>query len=251
MRLYLARAYLGAGQLDQSESEIDQLLETEPDRLDAVYWLGKIQKLRAAQTFQQMIDTDPDSYRVHRMVGERHEDKTEYEKALESYQLALEKQPQASGLRYAIGNVYWKTRSYTEAEKWLLEELSRNPHHTLAHHRLGSLYLDQDNTDAAIRHLEQALASRGDFLAARLDLGRALLAGKHYEPAAKHFEEYARGDPENDRVHYLLANTYRGLGRMEEAADEMKKYQELNRKRLKKVQTDVRSVSDELKEKPR
>lgn len=251
LRLYLARAYLGAGQLDQSESEIDQILQADPDRLDAVYWLGKIQKLRAAQTFQQMIDTDPDSYRVHRMVGERHEDKTEYEKALESYQLALERQPQAAGLRYAIGNVYWKTRSYTEAEKWLLKELSRNPHHTLAHHRLGSLYLDQDNADAAIRHLEQALASRADFLAARLDLGRALLAGKHYEPAAKHFEEYARGDPENDRVHYLLANTYRGLGRMEEATSEMKKYQELNRKRLKKVQTDVRSVSDELKEKPR
>ena len=198
-----------------------------------------------------MIDTDPDSYRVHRMVGERHEDKTEYEKALESYRLALQKRPRTLGLHYAIGNVYWKTRRYAEAEKWLLEELTSNPHHTLAHHRLGSLYLDQDNTDAAIRHLEQALASRGDFLAARLDLGRALLAGKHYEPAAKHFEEYVRGDPESDRVHYLLANTYRGLGRVDDAAAEMKKYQVLNRKRLQKVQTDVRGVSDELKQKPR
>ena len=46
LRLYLARAYLGAGQLDQSESEIDRILQADPDRLDAVYWLGKIQKLR-------------------------------------------------------------------------------------------------------------------------------------------------------------------------------------------------------------
>jgi tetratricopeptide (TPR) repeat protein len=250
-RLYLARAYLGAGQLDQAESEISQLLQAEPDRPDTIYWLGKIQKLRAAQTLQEMIDIDPDSYRVHRLAGEQHEDNTEYEKALESYRLALQKGPRTRGLRYAIGNVYWKTRRYAEAEKWLLEELASNPHHTLAHYRLGSLYLDQDNTGAAISHLEAALVSRGDFLAARLDLGRALLAAKRYEPAAKHFEEYARGDPENDRVHYLLANAYRGLGRMEDAASEMKKYQELNRKRLEKVQSDVRGVSDELKAKPR
>ncbi len=251
LRLYLARAYIGSGQLDQSESEIDRLLETEPDRPDALYWLGKIQKLRAEQTLQKMIAADPDSYRVHRMAGEQHEDKTEYEKALQSYHLALQKGPKTLGLRYAIGNVYWKIRRYAEAEKWLLEELTSNPHHTLAHYRLGSLYLDQDNTDAAILHLENALASRANFLAARLDLGRALLTAKRYEPAAHHLEEYARGDPENDRVHYLLANTYRGLGRMEEAASEMTKYQELNRKRLKKVQTNVRNVSDELKEKPR
>jgi len=32
---------------------------------------------------------------------------------------ALEKRPDAAGLSYAIGNVYWKMRRYEEAERWL------------------------------------------------------------------------------------------------------------------------------------
>jgi tetratricopeptide (TPR) repeat protein len=211
-----------------------------------LYWLGKIQKSRAASTLQAMIETDPDSYRVHQLVAEGHEENTEYDKAIQGYQAALGKRPELAGLRYAIGNVYFKMRQYERAETWLAQELERNPHHGLAHYRLGAIYVDQGEADLALAHLRQALEAHPDLHDARLQSGRALAALERHGEAVAEFLKFAAAEPNNDRVHYLLANSYRKLGQMPQAQAEMQKYRELNRKRLETVQEDVRDVTDSL-----
>ncbi len=248
LRLYLARAHLGLNQRGQSIAQLQKILDKEPQNVEALYWLGTTYRQWAASTMQRMIDSDPGSYRVQQLAGEAHEENTEYEKALESYRAALEKRPELAGIRYSLGNVYWKMRRYDEAEKWLVEELERNPHHGLAHLRLGSLYADQNKAGPAIAHLEQALAANPGLVTARLDLGRALMAERRYHEALSQFEAYAKADPANDRVHYLLANAYRKLGRLDQAKAAMAKYRELNRKRLERVQAEVKSISEELSE---
>ena len=248
MRLFLVRAYMGANRHADAETEAEKLLDEDPDNLEALYWLGRIHKKRAALALDEMIQVDPDSYRVHQLAGERHEEDAAYEKALESYRKALEKRPALAGIRYAIGNVYWKTRQFDPAEKWLRGELERNPHHGLAHYRLGSLYAEQGKPDQSISHLKQALAANSGLIAARLELGRALMARERYQEAVSEFEMYAQADAENDRIHYLLGNAYKKLGRTAEAQSEMRKFRELNQRRLERVQGDVRKVSEALAE---
>jgi len=248
LRIALARVYLTEGRLSEAESALRKILSAAPDHPDALYWLGKVYKRRAAATLDEMIRADPDSYRVHQLVAAGHEEDTAYEKALTSYRKALEKRPDAAGLSYAIGNVYWKMRRYEEAERWLRAELQANPYHGLAHYRLGALYADRGEAAGAVRHLRRALEPYPKLMDARLHLGRALMAQEQYAEAAAEFEKVAEADPAGDRIHYLLANAYRKLGRMDDARRAMAEYRRRNRQRLEDVQQDVRRASESIEE---
>lgn len=217
-----------------------------PDRIEGMYWLGRSYKGLAAATLEQLAEVAPDSYRADQLEAEFHAAKTEFSKALAAYQRALAKRPQLPGLRYAIGVVHWRAGRFAEAVRWLEEELGRNPHHVLARHRLGSILLDLGRPEDALRHLVAASGS-GSSSEARFDLGRAHLEVGDYPAAAGELEVVVRSEPSHERARFLLARAYRAMGRVADAARELEVYQRLNRERLRRVQQDVRSVSEDLK----
>ena len=242
------RSSFAEGRYQEASTEARRIVAMEPANTEAMYWLGRAYKRLAAATVDRLTAAAPDSYRVDQLAGELHEDRTEYGKAVDSFRRALEKAPDVPGLRYAIGSAYWKMGSFEEAQAWLEGELERNPHHARARYRLGNLLLDRGQPKEALPHLLRAVATNPALAEARFDLGRAYLEDEQHGPAAEALQECARLDPENDRVHYLLGNAYRGLGRIEDAQREFETYQQLSRRRLLKVQQDVRSVSQELRQ---
>ena len=245
------RSRFAAGRYGEASDEAKGILVSEPGNTEAMYWLGRAYKGLAASTLERLTKTAPESYRIDQLAGEIHEDRTEYGKAVEAYRRALEKAPDVPGLRYAIGAAHWKMGSFEDAQEWLEEELARNPHHARARYRLGNVLLARGQPQRAIPHLLEAVATNPDLAEARFDLGRAYLEDQQHASAVTELESYARIDPGNDRVHYLLGNAYRGLGRMDDARREFQTYQELSRQRLRNVQQDVRSVSDDVnQEKP-
>lgn len=240
------RSSFVAGRFDEAASAAKGFLASQPENAEAAYWLGRACQGLAAGTLDRLTEVAPESYRVDQLAGELHEERTEYEKAVEAYRRALQKAPEVPGLRYAVGTAYWKMGSFSEAQQWLEEELDRNPHHARARYRLGNLLLDRGRPAAAIPHLLQALATTPDLAEARFDLGRAYLEDQQHAAAAAELEAYAQIHPDNDRVHYLLGSAYRGLGRLEDAREEFRTYQELSRQRLGKVQQDVKSVAEDV-----
>ena len=240
------RSIFVADRYEGVSSEAKRILASEPENAEAMYWLGRSYKGLAASALERLTETAPESYRIDQLAGEIHEDRTEYGKAVEAYRRALEKAPDVPGLRYAIGTAYGKMGSFEDAQKWLEEELGRNPHHARARYRLGNLLLDRGQPKEAIQHLLRVIATTPDVAEARFDLGRAYLEDLQHASAATELEAYARTDPGNDRVHSLLGNAYRGLGRMDDARREFQTYQELSQQRLRRVQQDVRSVSEDV-----
>ncbi len=225
------------------DSLLRTLLQEDPRNLDALLALGRTYKRWAQVLLDRMAQISPDSARVHQLQGEQQESKSEYESAIQSYQTALARNAEQSGLRYAIGNVYWKMHQSDSAERWLNAELKRNPYHSLAHLRLGSLYTEQSKPDEAIPHLQEALRFHPEWIDARMDLGRALAQKGRYSVAITELQKVAAADTANDRVHYLLSNALRKLGRDKEAATEMTRYQELTRQRLERAQQSVGDVT--------
>ncbi len=238
-----------AGEFARAEQVLREVLVKDPGNIDAFLALGKTYKKWTQFLLDKMIEIDPDSYRVHQLLGEQHEKKAEFDQAIQSYQLALAREPGLGGVRYAIGNVYWKMHQFGPAEHWLAEELAHNPHHGLAHYRLGGIYTDSGKPDDAILHLREALTAHPELAGAQLDLGRALLLKALYADAVTALQKVAVEEPANDRVHYFLSNAYRKMGREGEAKAEMEKYQTLTRQRLETVQQEVRDVSRAIEKK--
>lgn len=240
------RSSFASGRFQDAALEAKGLLASQPQNAEAMYWLGRAYQSLATGTVDSLTEVAPESYRVDQLAGELHEERTEYESAVAAYRRALRKAPEVPGLRYAIATSYWKMGNFTDALEWLEEELDRNPHHARARYRLGNLLVDRGRPEDAIPHLLQALAATPDLAEARFDLGRAYLEGQQHAAAAAELEAYAQSNPANDRVHYLLGNAYRGLGRLEDARREFQTYQELSRRRLRKIQQDVKSVAEDI-----
>ena len=249
-RVLDARAFASSRNFERAAESIRPALLREPDNIDVLLVYGDLYQRWAAQLLDRMIALDADSYRVHQLTGEIYEQKGAYEQAIQSYRRALSKNAEAPGVYYALGNVYWKVRRYDEAEQWLREELKRNPHHELARYRLGSLQTERGNSPEAIENLREAVRARPEWTGARFDLGRALLQSGRCEEAVEELKQVASQDPEDDRVHFVLSNAYRKMARNDLAQSELAQYQALTRKRLERVQKQVRDVSDAIQSKP-
>ena len=246
LHLYLVKSYLEAGDSALAEAELRKILTAEPKNIDALHLLGRNYKRQAEGALAQMIALDADSYGVHELLGRQHEEHTEFDLAIQEYQAALAKRPDAGGIRYSIGNVYRKMSRYDQAEHWLSDEIQRNPYHGLAQYRLGSVDLELGKSGEAIPHLELALRSHPQLMDARMDLGRAYTAKGRYDEAIAALKQVAVAEPDNDRVHYLLFTAYAKQGKREEAQAELATYQRLTRLRLQRTQQDVRNAADSL-----
>jgi tetratricopeptide (TPR) repeat protein len=234
--VYLARSHFELGSYEESIA-----LLRSPDRLaghqlEALFWAGKSYQELAALTLQRMIDIDPVSYRVHQMSGELLEDKRKYAEAIDAYQKALKQSPDLMGIRFSIGNAYWKMQNLDEALVWLKDELTRNPYHTLANSKLGGIYLAKGNTEQAIPFLERAAQANPGLLVAQQDLAKAYTnQGRHEEAIAK-LKIVAEADPEDESIRYLLSAAYKKVGKLDAAEAELKVFTQLRAEKSRKRQ---------------
>jgi len=77
---------------------------------------------------------------------------------------------------------------------------------------LGQSLVDLGRFAEAELRLQAAIELESDFAPAHALLGDTALYRRDFASAAKHFETALRLQPQADRLHYQLANAYRGLG---------------------------------------
>jgi len=226
-KLYLARSNFSMGHYDQAIELLKEPGQFGAHELEALYWAGKSYQELAAVTLQQMIDIDSNSYRVHQMSGALLEDKRKYAEAIDAYQKALKPSPDLMGIRFAIGNAYWKMQNLEEALVWLQDELARNPYHALANYKVGSINLSKGNADLAVPFLEKAVQANPALLAAQQDLAKAYTSLGRHEDAIAKLKLVAQADPEDASIRYLLSGAYKKIGKLKAAEVELKAFTEL------------------------
>jgi tetratricopeptide (TPR) repeat protein len=244
-RFWLGVTYKALGRYEDAARELEKRLERSPQEIEVLYNLSDAYRSfapqKAAEVLQRMVAIDPGSYRVKQMEGEVFEQQEKYPSALEAYQAAYRLKPDLPGIRFALGSVYWKMRQFDEAAKWLQEELNSNPHHALCHYQLGNIHVYQNQPSQAIPHLQQAFEAKVSVTDVHRDLGKAFVQLGRYDEAVQHFSQVAAADPEDDAIHALLASAYRKQGKLAEEMKEMERFQELNQKKLERVQRQTQS----------
>ena len=233
--IFLGRAYAGAGRPDQAIATLKSWLLKNGDDPDALYWIGKFYEQSAQRAFDKMAQSHPDSYLIYQVEGEHAIYRRDYKKAVVSFQRALALAPNAAGLHYWLGNVYWRLRDLDKARRELETELRSNPYHAQANYLLGDTFVTFRDPEKAIPFLERAVTLNPGIWDAHRSLGRALVMLNKLERAIREFQIVADANPTDDTIHGLLSNAYRRLGNMSLALEEAKLYEKLNAERRERV----------------
>ena len=234
-RLALARSYLETRQPGQAARELRRVLEADPKNVSARLWLGKAYRDLSLVTFERILALQPDSYRAHQLAAEAYEAKNQDEKALAEYRAALQTRPRLPGLHLGIARVHLKNLRLEEAAGEFQKELEINPFDADANVDLGGIYVNQEQPEKAIPLLERALKVQPGLTEGRRRLGKAYFGVGQFEKAEAELQKAAPTDDDGS-THYLLARTYRQLGRAREAEEALATVTRIKAAKLKQAQ---------------
>ena len=247
--LNLGLSYSELGQDREAMKVLQSAADRWPEDVEVLYNLGIVHTRLMTSTYRKMAQVDPDSHRVHQLLGASYEARRENKKAIDEYKLAIQKKPDFAGLHYALGNIFWKEGDLQQAEKEFLEEIRIAPENYLTTWKLGNIYLLNKQYDLAFQYLEKAIRQRPDLGQAHRDLGKALLqTDGDLARATAHLKKVTELAPEEPTTHYLLAQVYRKQGKRAEQATELAIFEKLRRVQQEKEQS-ARVVSPAGEEK--
>src|SRR5206468_595622 len=236
--LNLGLSYVELGREAEAMEILQKAAELWPQDIEVLYHLGAIYTRLMTTTYQKMAQADPDSYRVHQLLGASYEARKDTRKAIEEYKLAIAKKPDFAGLHYALGNVYWKEGDLEKAEEEFLQELKIAPEDYLTTWKLGNIYLVRKQYDLALQYLEKAVLQKPDLGQAHRDLGKALIGTDgNMERAVAHLKRVVQLAPEEPTSHYLLAQVYKKQGRKAEQQKELEIFERLRKIQQQKEQS--------------
>jgi len=227
-QLFLANDLIKLGELNLAADHLRQLSKRQPGNQEIWYLLGKVHMKLSEQALSKLNEIDPNSVWVHEISGEVMESMKNYDGALIEYKKAVEMAPNQSGTHYLLGNAYWSLSMWDAATEQFHAELTNDPANCMAQWKIGNIILEQHaNTENALADVEKALNICPNLMAARVDRARALMKLDRHAEAVKDLEMAEKADLAEPSTHFLLAQTYRALGRTQEAQAEMKLFSKL------------------------
>jgi tetratricopeptide (TPR) repeat protein len=226
--LFLANDLMKLDELNLAVEHLRKLAQRQPANQEIWYLLGKVHMKLSEQALSRLNEIDPNSVWAHEISGEVMESMKNYDGALMEYKKAVEMAPQKSGTHYLLGNAYWSLSMWNAASEQFRAELVNDPANCLAQWKMGNIILEQrESPEEALADVEKALNICPNLMAARVDRGRALMKLDRHAEAVKDLEAAEKSDPAEPSTHFLLAQTYRALGRTQEAQAEMKLFSKL------------------------
>ena len=237
----LSGSYVEVGKDEEALQVLQRAEKIFPDDVEVLYSLGSLHYQLMFKIYGKMARLAPNSYRYDQVMGQSFEERQEYPAAIVEFQKALKENPQAPGLHYALGNVYWIQGQYANAKREFEAELQISPEDYLSTWKLGNIYLQERQFDKALPYLRKAVQDKPTLGEAYQDLGKLYLQTNDNERALFYLKKVVEMDPNEPTPHYLLAMTYRHLGNSAEAQTEMDTFE-----KLKKAEKERRRPSDAM-----
>jgi len=226
---YLGLALQSAGRIDEAISHLNQSLAQDPKDADALYELARLHKNASLHSIEALKALDPDSFQLHALMGEVFADQERYSDAIEEYQKALSKRPDAPGIQFLIGVAYWAQRQMEPAEKAFEAAYRENPNDAMTNLYLGDIAVRYQRFSDALPYLMAAKQAQPDMPQLHVLLGECYQWGKELQKAKAEFQAAITADPEAAQPHYLLARVYRELHDARASADELAQYEQLSK----------------------
>lgn len=247
---------LQAGDEEQANKLLRNILAQDRDNVDALYLLGMVGSrnqrwAEAAEFIGRALSLDPNRVRYYGSLGEAQLALGQFDEAISSFQMLLSTEPDNALACFNLGRAHALRGQRSEAIPQFERAVAARPDFLEARRALASLFLESGQADAAVSQYEaimqqaaddiEAIANCGAALttAGRTDdaielltkareqqdsnplilgnLGHALAAADRYDDAVIPLQEALNAEPENPRLLNNFANILRRLQRFDEA----------------------------------
>jgi len=246
--MWLGVVSLARDQPEDAAEALDKADKLKPGDPDILYHRGRAHLLVSKNSYAEMFNADPKSWRVHRVLAQANAEADRHVEAIAEYEAAIKLAPTQPGLHEELGSEYRNANKIPEAEQAFQRELEIDPHNVLARYKLGALAVEQGDGAKAKELIEEALKQKPGLIHSDYNLGRAEMLLGNDAMAATHFERATQTDTDLEVVEqawYQLGTAYRRIHRTEEARNAMQMFQKLkdeeaerSQSRLKKYDAD-------------
>jgi tetratricopeptide (TPR) repeat protein len=148
-RLHLARAYRYAGKEDAAIAQLEEILKTTADHVDAGQTLGEIYSAKKqwkeiVRVLEPLLKYRHD-YPTYHMLAEAQYNLGEHQKARKYYEEAIKLNSQSAEDHYQLGNIYLAGNSFALAAESYQSALRLGLATPVLHYKLGSAYFNLRN----------------------------------------------------------------------------------------------------------
>ena len=227
---WLGIVELNSGHPEMASEPLDRAAELAPADENVLDYRVQAHMAVAKQSYSALYKLDPASWRLHRLNAAIDAQAEDHKGAIAEYQLAIKLAPSEAELYEGMGWEYRKLGQADQAAKAFAEQLKLTPGNPIAMYNLAGAEVDGGQEQAALPLLQEVVKIYNHPTGADYYLGRALAAEGKEEEAVLAFQRATTLDGEMQRrAWYQLSQTYRHLGKVEEARAAAAKYEQLKR----------------------
>ncbi|MBP9733884.1 MAG: tetratricopeptide repeat protein [Candidatus Omnitrophica bacterium] len=129
---------------------------------------------------------------------------------------------------YQRGNQLLSARRYAEAERSFLDALKLAPNIAPIHHGLGLVYMQTQDYELAVIHLEEALRLEPDTVKTLFTLAKAYASVGESKRAWEAYGKVIQLDPHHEGAHQDLAGIYYREKNWDKALEYLKRARDIN-----------------------
>ncbi len=225
----LGIAQLETDDLPNAVHNLQEAVNAHPSDPDMLYYLARATGLLSRQLYDLLLSNYPNAPRAHQALAENYAALHQSQQAADQYQAALRDRPDLPGVHLALGQVYASANLWKQAEEAYRAESKLRPGDAETAYRLGYALLQDGNAREAREQLEHADQLQPNMPETLYSLGKAesqLGDTAAAEKTWKHVIEIEKTGDLASQAHFGLAGIYRKQGKADEAAREMKAFQE-------------------------
>jgi len=233
----LAELYAKTGRIRDAVLEAEEIIQRDPQNLDARRLLGRIylrslgdmqqgvqsQEMlkKAIEQYEQIVRIDPTSVEDHLLLGRLYRISNDMEKAEKEFKTAVQLQPNSEEAVTYLAYLYNDEGDTTRALQ-VLESVPEGERSAKLHAALGYSYEQKKDYKKAIEAFRKAVDEDHENLDATRGLAQNLLNDNQLDAALEQYKVVAEADPQDAQTYMHLAEIYRRNGRYDQALEALK-----------------------------
>ena len=228
----IGRNHFAASEYADAAAAFHMALELQPSDPELLNWLGRcyLQQQHPEEIPELLSHANSmiaNSALAHLLLARAYDAQDKVDEAKHEIDRALKIDPRCHGAHFAHGFIDWSAGELLNAEKELRQELSLDPHESLAAYYLAEVLEKQGKLSEAAGVLTEMGQAAPNTYLYYLGLGKLYEREKNNPLAAEHYRQAIRLDARQPEAHYRLAVTLRALREAAQANEEFQEFSQL------------------------